>query len=166
MTPELPASLMPTGSQRAALERRAAELDASVQAGPRKSIAAEVARLLATFAGSRASEGQAALRLNEYVEALEDQPAWAVAEARRRWNRGECGEHNYDFAPSPAVLRGIVIDLVSVTRGTAVMMRRLLNARPASEPMSEEAMKRAAAAASLVTDGLAKAKNMQRLGVA
>jgi hypothetical protein len=42
-----------------------------------------------------------------YLSAIDDVPPWAVAEAIRRWHRGEGGgkDANYRFAPAPAELR-------------------------------------------------------------
>ena len=46
----------------------------------------------------------------DYLDAIEDLPAWAVREAIRKWNRAESPKldgkpHNYDFRPSPPTLR-------------------------------------------------------------
>ena len=67
-----------------------------------------IAKLLLTYPIANASKESGAARGEAYREALSDMPAGVLAEAIRRWNRGEAGqEHDYRWAPAPAVLRQV-----------------------------------------------------------
>lgn len=66
--------------------------------------------------------------------ALEDMPAWAVTGAIRGWYRGEHGtEHNYTFAPAPAVLRRLTMIERHKVAGRATALGELLEAVPEPE---------------------------------
>jgi hypothetical protein len=71
-----------------------------------------------------------------YREAVDDCPAWAIAGAMRNWACGQCGDHyDYQFAPSPAVLRiwsrkEMAPYLEAITR-----LETLLTAKPLEEIM-------------------------------
>lgn len=129
---------MPTGPQRAALERRCADLEAMGAPGPEAKIAKSVSGLLAFYATGRTGDASVDVKLRGFMVAVDDLPAWAVAEAIRRWFRGDCGQHNYEFAPAPATLRQIATDVSRIARGQLVLFRRILNARPDIEPTDEE----------------------------
>jgi hypothetical protein len=136
--PTIPASLTLTGPMRTAIERRRQDLLLAGEPGPLEAIERQVGELVARYSTARTDEVAAGLRIEWYMDALSDQPAWAVKEAIRRWRRGACGPHRYDFAPSEALLRRIVEEIAAVARGQRIGLRRLLAAEPV-EPLSEEA---------------------------
>jgi len=126
---------------RAAIERRAGELAAALVALDTDAMAASLADMLLGFTmqglGDAGQEGRA----RSYMIALDDMPAWAVADACRRWLRKEAGaEFNYAFAPTPPILRGLAETArlrVSVQLG---QLRKLLDAQVIDDPpeFSEE----------------------------
>src|SRR3712207_6799885 len=67
------------------------------------------------------------------MDALGDLPVWAVREAVRLWRRGLCVPHNYDFAPSEAMLRSVAERVVALARGQCAALQRLLAAQPVEE---------------------------------
>ncbi len=78
----------------------------------------------------------------DYLDAIEDIPAWAVREAIRKWNRAESPRldgkpHAYDFRPSPPTLRRLAqIELASV-RGRMIELQKLCEAEPLVEYSDE-----------------------------
>ncbi len=67
-------------------------------------------RLLLAKPARRATEDAAEATGDAYMDALDDVPTWAVAEAIRHWHRGECGEdHDYTWAPGTATLRRLAL---------------------------------------------------------
>ena len=131
--PELPSRLMPTGGQRVAIEERCEQLERMAVAGPEKRALMSLGRLVGFYATGGLSEQQATVKAEVYMRAVNDLPAWAVDEAVDRWFRGEAGQRNYDFAPSPATLREVAQGVASIAAGQLVMMRRILNAKPIDE---------------------------------
>ena len=91
------------------------------------------------------SDESTVAKVSAYLDdALDDLPAWAVANAVRRWHRGECGpEHNYTFAPAPGVLRGIALQEL----GSAKLVLRQLKLVLSAAPSFAEAEKIASASA-------------------
>lgn len=80
-----------------------------------------------------ASAEQGVARLEMYLEALEDMAPWAISNALKRWNKGECddigmGQLNYNFAPAPAILRAICKSEIRPFENQAVKLSRLLSA--------------------------------------
>lgn len=124
--------------QRRAVERRIGELEDLVAPSDAKSIGREVAQLVAFYATGRTDEQAVALKIAVYVEALAGMPSWAVAEARRRWFRGELPGGDQNFQPPPAVMRAGVDGLRCVALGQASALRRLLAAEPEREFTDDE----------------------------
>jgi hypothetical protein len=145
--PKIPASLMPTGPQRAAIDARIAQLDRMAVPGPQDRALAAITKLVMFYATSGLSEDQAAIRGAVFLEALDDMPAWAIEEAVRRWFKGKAGEQRYDFAPSPAALRAITEDIAKIAAGQRVVMRRILAAEPLAPPVSDDVKAKHAAEA-------------------
>lgn len=85
----------------------------------------------------------AAARAEAYLDALSDMPAWAIAEAVRRWNRGQAGEHNYSFAPAPAILRRIVDGILAPCRVDLGKVEIALKAVPLERAVDPEPMPKA-----------------------
>lgn len=91
---------------------------------------AKVTELLLTFASQATNEAGARARARGYITALEDLPPWAIADACRKWLRGEAGEdQNYNFAPSPPVLRKLAEESARVVDVQITQLDRLLAAK-------------------------------------
>lgn len=100
-----------TDDLRAQIDRHLVELKAVALAPDdnenRKARLGLVAQMLMAYPVAGTQEAGRA-RAEAYLAALDDLPPWAVADAIRRWHRGECGDgYNYRWAPAPAELRGI-----------------------------------------------------------
>ncbi len=63
-----------------------------------------------------------------YLETLADIAPWAIDRSIRRWNRGDCGDHDYRWAPAPATL--LAICRLAIFQYTHIMehLEGLLNA--------------------------------------
>jgi hypothetical protein len=104
-----------TSDQRAEAEPHLVALrDALNSEGEKQARARSVilAKMLLAAGGAALTEKVAEAKGEAYADALDDTPAWAVQQAIRRWNRHECGDRNYSFAPAPGVLREIVLDVM------------------------------------------------------
>lgn len=70
----------------------------------------------------------------DYFDALEDMPAWAVREALRKWNRAESAptdpKHPHDFvwAPEPPVLRKLSEHELMRVKARILQLQRLCDA--------------------------------------
>jgi hypothetical protein len=78
----------------------------------------------------------------DYLDAIEDLPAWSVREAIRKWNRAESPkldgkQHSYDFRPSPPTLRRLAQHELAGVKGRMISLRRLLDAQPLIEYSDE-----------------------------
>jgi hypothetical protein len=135
----LPAGLILTPEQKVAIEQRRAiaffstEADAS-ERKPRLGLIAKLLLSYPVAGGGGERSGEA--RAEAYMDALDDIPAWALDQAIRGWHRGEVGEHNYSFAPAPAVLRSVCKRLLAPYRKIHDDMLALLNARPLAEVLN------------------------------
>lgn len=89
---------------------------------------AKVTELLLSFASQTMNEAGAKARARGYITALEDLPAWAIAEACRQWLRGEAGDQNYNFAPTPPVLRKLAAENTGRVDSQISVLTRLLSA--------------------------------------
>lgn len=133
-----------TGDERASLEARRRDLRAALRRVPAtdereaRAVLVAVSKMLLALSAGTMPERVAEAKGEAYLGALEDIPAWCVDEAIRRWNRGRCGAHNYDFAPSPAVLRGVAEGVRLAADGQVAALTRLLAAEPAREFSEEE----------------------------
>jgi hypothetical protein len=89
------------------------------------------------------SETAATAKIEMYADAIEDLPAWAVAEAIKRWARGSCPPEicespRFEFPPAPAVLRRLAQSDLDLPRRYVEMLRNLLAALPIDEAMNPE----------------------------
>lgn len=115
----LPAALMPTDTQRAAIQDHLRCLRSLLDQTPLngkefdQATFSAVTKLLMVKPSAKTIEAAAEARGDAYMAALDDVPFWAVEEAIRLWYRGGCGEdergkrYNYDWAPEPHALRRI-----------------------------------------------------------
>jgi hypothetical protein len=109
--PWMPAQLIPSFEQRALIERHVDALKLLMDQTPKCDRASEkatnglITKLLHALSGQRTTEAAIAARAEAFTIALETDPWWAVAAAIRGWYRGKYGkEHDYRWAPAPAVL--------------------------------------------------------------
>lgn len=107
-------------------------LDAGRFAGQRSAV---IAKVLLSYPSAQAGELSAAARGETYRDALDDIPVWAIAEAIKRWNRGQAGEHNYSFAPAPAVLRKTADNILAPYRLALEKVEMVINATTIDEAM-------------------------------
>lgn len=69
-----------------------------------------IAGLLVKKAGAKLDKSSADALTEDYLDAIEDLPAWSVREALRKWNRGESQRidakpHDFNWAPTPPTLK-------------------------------------------------------------
>ena len=106
-----------TFEQRADLESDRAELEDALSpqgaAGMRARGILLTKLTMAYPSNVGSSERGAEARAEAYEAALEDLAPWAIAEAIRKWHRGELGSQNYNFAPSPAALRAVSLGILA-----------------------------------------------------
>lgn len=99
-----------------------------------------VTALLMGLAVGQGSEVAADARLDLFEMALDDMPAWSVAEAIRRWARRECPPEidkkpNYSFPPAPGVLRALAEREVAPYQRSVEDLNKLLAAETIEEAM-------------------------------
>lgn len=146
----LSGGLILTDSERARIGAKVAEMQAISESDTdpenQKSRLGIVANMLMAYPMSGGSEETGRARAMAYLAALDDVPPWAVADAVRRWHRGECGsDHNYRFAPSPAELRHAVMDILQPAKQTIAHLSSILTAltiERAMDPAPIEASER------------------------
>jgi hypothetical protein len=107
-----------------------------------------IANMLMAYPMAGSSEEAGKARAMAYLAALDDVPAWAIAEAIRRWHRGECGpDRNYRFAPAPAELREVAMTVLQPGKQTIAHLESLLTAltleqamdpKPIEQPQNSE----------------------------
>jgi hypothetical protein len=136
----LPAALMLTQEQRAAIETHNEHLRSLLAQTPEASEEAEkatlviVTKLLLVLPGQRTTEAGAEAKGDAYMAALDDLPYWATEAAVRNWYRGDCGTdergcpYDYQWAPAPGPLRRIAQVEAYRLKGRIVMLERVLSA--------------------------------------
>src|SRR5262249_42176250 len=103
-----------------------------------KSTLVIVTKMMQAIPAQRATQAAVEAAGEAYLAALDDLPSWAVAEAIRKWHRGEHGlEHDYRWRPAPAILRKLAQSEVWRLVARIQQLKRLLKAEPLLE-FSEE----------------------------
>jgi len=92
--------------------------------------------------GVKLDKGSSDALTEDYLDAIEDLPAWAVREAIRKWNRAESPKldgkpHNYEFRPAPPTLRRLAQHELAPIRARILHLDKLLNAAPLIEYSDE-----------------------------
>lgn len=87
--------------------------------------------------GNNAADGIDA-KFDLYEVSLDDLPAWAVAEAARRWIKRDCPESidkrpNYEFAPGPSTLGAIARIEIAAHRRAADECRKVVRLMTSDE---------------------------------
>lgn len=88
--------------------------------------------------GSRLDAALSEVLTDDYLDALEDLPAWCVREALRKWNRAESvpldkKPHDFNWRPEPPTLRRLALLELLQVKSRISSLQRLLEARPAPE---------------------------------
>lgn len=120
-----------TPSQKAEAEAIRANLARALDAGGQAQTEARavvLAKMILRAGGAALTDQIAEARAEGYHDSVGDKPAWAVAEAVRRWNRGACGDQNYSFVPSPAVLLEVVEGILAPYRARLLRVETVLRA--------------------------------------
>jgi len=133
--PWLSLELLPTSSQRAAIERHVDALCALMEQTPERDRGSEratfalIAKLLQALPNPKTSASANGARGEAFMVALEADPHWAVAAAVRGWYRGKCGkQHDYRWQPAPAVLHDLARREAWKIRGRIQQLEDVLNA--------------------------------------
>ena len=127
-----------------AVQERVRALGAALMPTPWKSKAAAVTSLLLAFPAQAMSEAAAQIRAKAFEDALADLPGWSVERARLKWLRGEVGDMNPAFAPSPPQLRALALEAMQPAAAQRYRLTRLLAAAEDGPPLSAEELARRA----------------------
>jgi hypothetical protein len=105
-----------------------------------------IAKLLVKSRGSKLDETSSDALAEDYLDAIEDLPAWSVRNALRKWNRAESAKfdgnpHNFDWRPTPATLRRLAEIELGPIRAEMVQLKKLLIAVPRFEYSEEHRAK-------------------------
>jgi hypothetical protein len=97
-----------------------------------------VAGLLIKGGGTKLDKASADALTEDYLDALDDLPAWCVREAMRKWNRAEsppldAKRHDFNWKPTPPALRRLAQHELASVKGRIISLDRLLNAVPLIE---------------------------------
>lgn len=151
----LSAGLTLTADERARITAKLAEVQAVSEADDstenRKARLGLIANMLMAYPMAGGSEESGKARAMAYLAALDDIPAWTIAEVIRKWHRGECGaDHNYRFAPSPAEIRHACMDVLQPAKQTMAHLRGLLDALTLERAMDPTPIEKPSAGAQIM----------------
>lgn len=141
----LPRELILNSSERVMVEQHIAELSRHVGLDqPFKhrdrvltndqAISTMIAELLLRRKGAKLDKAASDALTDEYLDALEDLPAWTVRAARRKWNRGESVRmdpkkpHDFTWNIEPPVLRYLATVELAGIKWEMRQLKRLLGA--------------------------------------
>lgn len=147
--PLLPASLILDSAERAIVEQHIGALQVHLDLDQPfayrdkvltndQGISAMVAALLIKGGGAKLDQASSDALTEDYLDALEDLPAWCVREALRKWNRGESPPldgkpHDYNWRPTPPTVRRLALLERATIAGRVHVLNRLLIAAPIPE---------------------------------
>jgi hypothetical protein len=103
---------------------------------------AMIANLLMKGGGAKLDRDGADALTEDYLDALDDLPAWTVREALRKWNRGESIKldgkaHDFNWRPTAPTLRRLAEEEMVAIKALKMQLEKLLEAVPLIE-YSEE----------------------------
>lgn len=129
-----------TADIRARIEAQVAQLrniaDADDGQENRKARLGLIASMLMAYPMANGSEESGKARAQAYLGALDDVPPWVIADAIKRWHKGQfSGEHNYRFAPAPAELREGCMSILQPAKQTIAHLEDVLTASTIDEAM-------------------------------
>jgi hypothetical protein len=145
----LPKDLILNSSEHAEVQHHIADLERYTrldqlitiresQMGNDTAIGVMVAGLLIKGGGQKLDKASADSLTEDYLDALEDIPAWCVREALRKWNRGESlpldgKRHDFNWKPSPPTLRRLAQNELAGVKGRIISLQKLCEAVPLIE---------------------------------
>lgn len=151
----LPAEMILNSSEREMVEQHIAQLsrfvglDQPFEHRDRvltndQAISTMIVELLFRRKGTKLDKAASDVLTDEYLDALEDLPAWTVRAARRKWNRGESVRmdpkkpHDFTWNLEPPVLRYLATVELAGIKWEIRQMERLLSAtvRPTDEQLA------------------------------
>lgn len=88
--------------------------------------------------GTKLDEQSSDAFTEDYLDAIEDLPAWAVREAIRKWNRAESPKlegkaHDFNWRPAPPILRQLATHELAAVKARLLVLHDLLHAVPMVE---------------------------------
>lgn len=94
---------------------------------------AMIAHLLMKGGGHKLDKAAADAFTEDYLDAVEDLPAWAVREALRKWNRAESVKldgkpHDFNWRPMPPTLRRLAQHEMVPLKARKMELEKLLEA--------------------------------------
>lgn len=98
-----------------------------------------IAGLLIKGGGIKLDKAASDQLTEDYLDAIEDLPAWSVREALRKWNRAESPRldpkqpHNFVFRPAPPILRQLAYLELWTVKSKIQALEKVLNAVPLIE---------------------------------
>lgn len=151
-TPILPREMMLTSSEQTAVRQHIADLERFTRLDQPFELrgatltndqahGAMIASLLLK-GGAKLDQQSSDAFTEDYLDAIEDLPAWAVREAIRKWNRAESPKldgkpHAYDFRPSPPTLRRLAQHELAGVKGRMIALQKICDAEPLVEYSDE-----------------------------
>jgi hypothetical protein len=149
----LPKSLILNSSERAEVECHILELERftrldqpvtirDVTMSNDAAIGATIAGLLIKGGGQKLDKASADALTEDYLDALEDLPAWSVREAMRKWNRGESSQldrkpHDFNWKPTPPTLRRLAQHELVGIKARMLKLQRIIDAEALIEYSDE-----------------------------
>src|SRR6266576_4597041 len=149
LTRTLPKDLILNSSERAEVQRhitdlgRFTRLDQAITIRETvmsndAALSVMVAGLLIKGGGQKLDKQSADALTADYLDAIDDLPAWCVREALRKWNRAESPpldgkRHDFNWKPTPPTLRRLAQPELASVKGRIISLNRLLDAVPLIE---------------------------------
>jgi len=102
-----------------------------------------IAGLLIKGGGIKLDKAASDQLTEDYLDAIEDMPAWTVREALRKWNRAESPQldpkkpHDFNWRPQPPTLRRLAYLELWTVKSRIQELERVLNAVPRIEYSDE-----------------------------
>ncbi|MHC2371299.1 hypothetical protein ACVIQT_005947 [Bradyrhizobium diazoefficiens] len=99
---------------------------------------AMIAHLLMKGGGQKLDKEAADALTEDYLDAIEDLPAWTVREALRKWNRAESVKldgkpHDFNWRPTPPTLRRLAQHEMVALKARKMQLEKLFEAAPLIE---------------------------------
>lgn len=115
-----------TDDERERIERRIAEIEASLAVRDTRRVERSVAAMMLSIPSGRANGDEARAIVSAYVATLADMPPWVVERAAMRFASGEVANVNRAFAPSGAEVRKEADRLLVPYRAEIMRLQQIL----------------------------------------
>lgn len=145
----LPANLILNSEQRQMVESHVCSLQSLLRLDQRITLresvltndeahGAMIAGLLIKGGGQKLDKQSADALTEDYLDAIEDLPAWTVREALRKWNRAESPQldkkpHDFNWKPTPPTLRRLAYWELWTIKGRILALEKVISAVPLIE---------------------------------